>query len=68
MDPTNKTSRHRPAPSEDPDFAPTAEFKRFLDGDQPQATSSGAQPGRSAGSGGWIARLRAGWRRRRTGR
>jgi len=68
MDPSEETTSHPSTPPDDPDFASTSEFKRFLDGEQPSTMGTDRQPDGPAGRRGPLDRLRASWRRRRTGR
>jgi hypothetical protein len=51
-------------PQGEPDYAPTAEFKAFLEGD-PVPTDADDRPGRrAADSEGFLDRLRSLWQRR----
>jgi hypothetical protein len=62
MDPTERREQPAAEAREADDYAPTAEFRAFLAGDQVARGDEDARPRRT---GGWLARLRSMLQRRR---
>jgi hypothetical protein len=63
MDPTERRDQPGAEAGEAADYAPTAEFRAFLAGDD--VAGEDDQDARSRAAGGWLARLRSMLQRRR---